>query len=69
MSLKFASVALAATLGLAACGDTIGEQALSGAVIGAAGTALFNGDVGTGAVVGAVGGIAYCQIYDGARCN
>ncbi|WP_299282554.1 hypothetical protein [uncultured Tateyamaria sp.] len=67
MSFKLVSVALAATLGLAACGDTIGEQALSGAVIGAAGTAIFNGDAGTGAVVGAVGGVAYCQISD--RCN
>lgn len=67
MSFKFASVALAATLGLAACGDTIGEQALSGAVVGAAGTAIFNGDVGTGAVVGAVGGVAICQLSD--RCN
>ncbi|WP_299615254.1 hypothetical protein [uncultured Tateyamaria sp.] len=67
MSLKLASVALVATLGLAACGDTIGEQALSGAVVGAAGTAIFNGDVGTGAVVGAVGGVAYCQFSS--RCN
>ena len=67
MSLKLTSVALVATLGLAACGDTIGEQALSGAVVGAAGTAIFNGDVGTGAVVGAVGGVAICQLSD--RCN
>ncbi|MEL6565378.1 MAG: hypothetical protein AAF822_08080 [Pseudomonadota bacterium] len=58
---------LAAPLILAACGDTIGEQALSGAVIGAGTTAIFNGDVGTGAVVGAVGGIVYCRAFD-ANC-
>ena len=58
---------LATPLFLAACGDTVGEQALSGAVIGAATTAIFDGDVGTGAVVGAVGGVVYCQAFD-ANC-
>ncbi len=62
------ALALMGTLGLAACGDSLGEQALSGAIIGAAGTAIFDGDVGTGAVVGAVGGVLYCQTFD-SRCN
>ena len=58
---------LAAPLILAACGDSIGEHALSGAGSGAGATAIFDGDVGTGAVVGAVGGILYCQAFD-ANC-
>ena len=62
------ALALLGSLGLAACGDTIGEQALSGAVIGAATTAVFDGDVGTGAVVGAVGSVIYCQSFS-TRCD
>ena len=58
---------LATPLLLAACGDTIGEQALSGAVVGAGVTAVLDGDVGTGAVVGAVGGLVYCRAFD-ANC-
>ena len=64
---KVLGFALAAPLFLAACGDTIGEQALSGAVIGAGATAIFDGNVGTGAVVGAVGGLVYCRAFD-ANC-
>ena len=64
MARTLLGLALAAPLALAACGDTIGEQALSGAVIGAGATAIFDGDVGTGAVVGAVGGLVYCQAFD-----
>ncbi len=58
---------LATPLLLAACGNTVGEQALSGAVVGAGVTAILDGDVGTGAVVGAVGGLVYCRAFD-ANC-
>ena len=62
MLFKKTVLAFAATLGLAACGDTIGEQALSGAVVGAGATAIFDSSAaGYGAAVGAVGGILYCQ--------
>ena len=67
MPIKPVALTLSAALGLAACGDTIGEQALSGAVVGAGVTAILDGDVGTGAVVGAVGGLVYCRAFD-ANC-
>ncbi len=58
--LRFA--VLASTLGLAACGSTPEERALTGAGIGAAGGAVFGAMVGApglGAAIGAgVGGVA-----------
>ena len=69
MFFKKTTLALVAALGLSACGDTIGEQALSGAVVGAGATAIFDsGAAGYGAAVGAVGGILYCQTFH-SRCN
>ncbi|MEZ5675638.1 MAG: hypothetical protein R3D81_10545 [Thalassovita sp.] len=59
---------LAACAGLAACGDTFGEQALLGAGAGAAGAAVTNGSVGTAALVGAAANVAYCNQYP-SRCN
>lgn len=59
---------LLACAGLAACGDTFGEQALMGAGAGAAGAAVLDGDVGTGALVGAAANVAYCKKYP-SRCN
>ncbi|WP_109466504.1 hypothetical protein [Albibacillus kandeliae] len=53
--------ALALCGGLAACGDTTGEQALYGAGAGAAGSALLNGNLVTGAAVGAAANLIYCQ--------
>jgi len=50
---------LFAALGLAACGTTPGERALSGAGLGALGGAAIgsiSGDAGTGAVIGGVAG-------------
>ncbi|NVO23406.1 hypothetical protein [Donghicola mangrovi] len=61
-------VASVALLGLAACGDTLGEQALLGGGAGAAAGAVTGGDVVTGAVVGAAGNVAYCRTYP-SRCN
>ena len=68
MARKALALALAVPLFLAACGDTIGEQALSGAVVGAGTAAIFDGDIGAGAAVGAVGGLLCCQAFD-TRCN
>ncbi len=47
----------------AACGDTLGEQALVGAGAGAGTAAVLDGDILTGAAIGAAGNVAYCQTY------
>lgn len=47
--------------GLAACGDTTGEQALYGAGAGAAGAAVLDGNLITGAAVGAAANVIYCK--------
>lgn len=47
--------------GLAACGDTMGEQALIGGAAGVGAAAVTGGNAGTGALVGAAGNVAYCQ--------
>lgn len=54
--------------GLAACGDTIGEQALIGGAAGVGAAAVTGGSAGTGALVGAAGNVAYCQANPRA-CN
>jgi len=53
---------------LGACGDTIGEQALGGAAIGAGAAAITSGSLARGAAIGAAGNVAYCQVYPG-KCN
>ena len=47
--------------GLAACGDTAAEQAISGAGGGAGAAAVFDGTVATGAAVRAAANPNYCQ--------
>lgn len=65
---KIASaIAAIALLGLAACGDTVPEQALLGGGAGAVTGAVVGGSVITGAAVGAAGNVVYCQAYPG-RC-
>ncbi|MEL6169153.1 MAG: hypothetical protein AAFR35_10710 [Pseudomonadota bacterium] len=59
--IKFTACALVALLGLAACGDTVGEQALIGAGGGAATALVLDGDLLTGAALGAAGNVAACQ--------
>ncbi len=54
---------LVALLGLSACGDTIGEQALLGGAAGGGTAAVAGGDPLTGAAVGAAANVAYCQTY------
>jgi hypothetical protein len=61
MQIKYTWMALALCSGLAACGDTVGEQALYGAGAGFAGTALLDGNVVAGAAVGAAANVVYCQ--------
>lgn len=53
---------------LAACGDTIGEQAVAGGAIGAGAAVLTSGSLVTGAAVGAAGNLAYCQLNPG-KCR
>ncbi|MEN8659786.1 hypothetical protein [Marivita sp.] len=61
---KPASVfALVTLLGLAACGDTLGEQALLGGAAGGGAAVAAGGDPLTGAAVGAAANVAYCQTY------
>jgi osmotically inducible lipoprotein OsmB len=57
------SLALCALLGLSACGDTLGEQALLGGAAGAGTAVVTNNDPLTGAAVGAAANVAYCQTY------
>ena len=57
------TLALCALLGLAACGDTLGEQALLGGAAGAGTAVVTGGDPLTGAAVGGVANVAFCQTY------
>lgn len=60
--------AMALCVGLAACGDTIGEQALFGAGGGFLGAAVVGGDPVLGALVGATANVLYCEAGPG-NCN
>lgn len=60
---KTTSLLFAASLVLAGCGDTLGEQALIGAGAGAGTAVLLDGDVAAGAAIGAAGNVLYCQQY------
>ncbi|WP_171101889.1 MULTISPECIES: hypothetical protein [unclassified Ruegeria] len=53
--------------GLAACGDSTGEQALLGGGAGAVGAAVLNADPILGAAVGAAGNVLYCKTQN--NCN
>ena len=68
MSIKYIFLCLAACAGLAGCGDTLGEQALGGGVIGAGAAAITSGSIAQGAAIGAAGNVAFCQLNPG-RCN
>lgn len=68
MQIRTMVLILAGCAGLAACGDTLGDQAIGGAAIGAGVAAITDGSIGTGAAVGAAGNVAYCQAYPH-RCN
>lgn len=66
--ISFAILSGFAALTLAACGDTMGEQALYGAGAGAAASVVLDGDLATGAVLGAGANILYCQQNPG-KCD
>ena len=55
--------ALAVTATLAACGDTVTDQALLGGAAGAGVAVVASGSVLTGAAVGAGANLLYCQTY------
>lgn len=59
MSVKLSALVL--SLGLAACGDTVAEQAILGGAAGAGVAAVAGGAILTGAAVGAAGNVAICQ--------
>ncbi|SFS39315.1 hypothetical protein SAMN04488040_0155 [Sulfitobacter marinus] len=59
---------LTACAGLAACGDTMGEQALGGGAIGAGAAALTGGGLLQGAAIGAGANVLACQ-SGAVRCN
>lgn len=61
MSIKKTILALGACAGLAACGDTIGEQALAGGAIGAGAAVLTSGSLVQGAAIGAGANLVACQ--------
>ena len=61
MQAKLIIAAFAACTGLAACGETTGEQVVYGAGAGALGSALIDGNLVTGAAVGAAANVIYCK--------
>ena len=68
MKVRSVSIAVVAVLGLAGCGSTTTQRAVSGAAMGAAGGALIGSMTGSwgrgaaiGAGVGALGGYLYDQ--------
>ncbi|QIE47353.1 hypothetical protein G5B38_18500 [Pseudohalocynthiibacter aestuariivivens] len=65
--LKISGAALA-LLGLVACGDTAGEQAIIGGAAGAGTAAVLNTNILTGAAVGAAGNTIFCQTNPG-KCS
>ena len=61
MSIKTILFAVTASAGLAACGDTLGEQALGGGVVGAGAAAVTGGSLAQGAAIGAGANVLACQ--------
>ncbi|MCB4379050.1 hypothetical protein FZX02_01010 [Synechococcus sp. MU1644] len=67
MRIKTLVLVTAAALGLAACGDTVGEQAVFGGAAGGVGSAVLGGNAVAGAAVGAGANVLYCDRYP-SRC-
>ena len=61
MSIKTILLAVTASAGLAACGDTLGEQALGGGVVGAGAADVTGGSLAQGAAIGAGANVLACQ--------
>lgn len=60
--------AIALCAGLAACGDSTGEQALYGAGAGYLGSLIVDGDPLLGAAAGAAANVLYCEAGPG-KCG
>ena len=65
MSIRTIILALGATVGLAACGQNIGEQTLGGGAVGAGVAAVTGGSLAQGAAIGAAANVGYCQLNPG----
>lgn len=59
--------AVALCAGLAACGETTGEQALYGGSAGLLGALVLDADPVVGAAAGAAGNLLYCKTQN--NCN
>ncbi len=68
MRTSIITVAIAAILGLAACGDTDLERGVSGAAIGAVGAEITGGNPVTGAAVGGAAGV-FCDDLTPELCS
>jgi hypothetical protein len=62
MAFKPIILAVVAAVGLAACGDTVGEQAIIGGAVGAGAAAITSGSIVTGVAVGAAGNVLACEL-------
>lgn len=63
--MRYTLLTLMATTLLSGCGFSLADRSISGAAIGAAGTALIGGHVVTGAAVGAaVGALTNSETID-----
>jgi len=58
--------ALATAASLAACGETAGERAATGAFIGGAAAAVTGEDIVNGALIGGAAGAVSCSVFPGA---
>ena len=54
-------LAVVASFGLAACGDTTAEQAVLGGAVGAGVASVTNSSVAAGAAIGAGANVLYCK--------
>jgi hypothetical protein len=68
MQLKTMAIGITLAGALAACGDTVGEQALIGGAVGAGTAVVTDGSLAQGAAIGAAGNLLYCQAYP-RQCN
>ena len=67
MQIRAVSAALALAA-LAACGDSVSEQAVGGAAIGAGAAVVTSGSLVQGAALGAGANVLFCQLNP-AKCD
>ncbi len=61
-------LSLCSAAALAACGQTLAEQSVGGAAIGAGVAAITDSSLLKGAAVGAAGNVVYCHLNPG-KCR